>query len=90
MFEIDLENLFNSSESTDKINEIIYQVYKDQVYKNEVSVVENFMGDLISRCENRIHIIDQKNKKDQKENEGIVKAIDKTISDLQQIQFSFD
>jgi len=85
VFEIGLENFFNSSESTDKINEIIYQLFD-----NEILTVDNFLKNLISQHENRIKMIDKKRKENQKQNEDVIRLIDQNISDLKQINYLFD
>jgi small GTP-binding protein len=85
VFEIGLENFFNSSESSDKINEIIYQLFD-----NEILTVDNFLKNLISQHESRIKMIDKKRKENQKQNENVIRLIDQNISDLKQINYSFD
>jgi hypothetical protein len=85
VFEIGLENFFNSPESSDKINEIIYQLFD-----NEILTVDNFLKNLISQHESRIKMIDKKRKENQKQNEDVIRLIDQNISDLKQINYSFD
>jgi small GTP-binding protein len=85
VFEIGLENFFQSSESTDKINEIIYQLFD-----NEISVVQDFLQSLIAQYDSRIKIIDKKAEQDQEQNNSSIKNINQIISDLKQISFSFD
>lgn len=85
VFEIGLENFFNSSESTDKINEIVYHLFD-----NETLVVDNFLKNLIFQYENRIKIIEKKRRENQKENISAIQLLDQNISDLKQINYSLE
>jgi small GTP-binding protein len=85
VFEVGMEHFLNTSEDIDKINEIGYEIFD-----NEILAVQEFLNSLISQCDSRIKTIDKKAKQDQEQNSNSVKNINQIISDLQQISFSFD
>ncbi|MBE9239659.1 dynamin family protein [Synechocystis salina] len=85
VFEVGMEHFLNTSEDIDKVNEIGYEIFD-----NEILTVQEFLNSLISQCDSRIKAIDKKAEQDQEQNNNLIKNINQIISDLQQISFSLD
>ena len=80
IIEVGWEHFSNSSEDTDKIDELV-----QQIFDREILTIEEFLNNLISQYENRLIVIEKKERQTQKENESYVELINQTIGDLQEI-----